>query len=145
MRNLFQTIFVGFVLSGCGGSSNSSSNTDVDAGRIVGAWEYIYSNYSDAQCLDLTIFRGDGTFRVEARDEIQTGEYSFSTPTDGTARYVVEITFETDNQLADCDGETSNEAGLEALFYVEFPSDEVMSMYENVSGGSVIGSFNRRS
>ncbi len=53
------------------------------------------------------------------------------------------MTFERDNQLSSCTGDTSDSTGEIANFYVEFSSDTEMNIYGNASGGSVLGSMSK--
>lgn len=78
----------------------------------------------DTACIEHYKFSPSGTVEIIGGQEIVTGHYSILSSDKGFELPAVIITFETDNQKADCTGSTENQIGIKTINFIKKESDQ---------------------
>lgn len=74
-------------------------------------------------CIENYQFSPNGTVEIKSNQEVVTGHYSLMTSEKNFELPAVAIQFETDNQQADCVGNTANQAGISTVNFIKRHSD----------------------
>ncbi|ACA89093.1 FG-GAP and VCBS repeat-containing protein [Shewanella woodyi] len=136
------------VTAACGGGgessdngSNSGTTTPVSVTNdITGTWlEYV----EEFDCKEVYQFYSDSTFSVQTGGEFIEGVFTFENTVSTGQAHKLELTFESQNGEADCQGDRGNIVGQIATLFIKFNSDHQLSFYASVDAVEVITELDR--
>ena len=129
------------ILNACGGGGGDSGSSTPQNTSIVGTWSFIYPSI---QCAETYNFNSNNTFSATSLDEVFAGTYDLGTQANSSNRRPFTVSITSDNQQADCEGDNSNDVGLVADIFVDFPSATEMNWYLKSSGGAPWVTLNKQ-
>ena len=130
------------LLTACGDgravSVNGSSSKDT---TIIGTWSF---TYPAVQCTETYVFKFDKRWSATSLDAQFGGNYEFSNQSNTSDREKLSLTWTSDNQQSDCEGDMDSKVGQITDLYVTFVSSTIMEWYSQPSGGSVEVTLNKQ-
>ncbi len=116
-------------LMGCGGENNSGATApenEITASSFFGVWEYTYPG---TQCTETYQFSEPDSVAITSLDEFTSGYYSVESEDYDTNRHTLRIQIHTDNNMADCHGNTNDDVAGIVEVYVEFVNQNEITVF----------------
>ena len=130
LRKIVLSFFL-LATASCGGGEGDSAPSDNRPSYVKNDISGIWLDYDrEYDCKEVYQFSSDGSFSIKTGEEFIQGVFTFEDTVITGQAHVLELTFESQNFGADCQGNKGDIIGFVATFYTEFNHDNELSFYE---------------